>query len=73
MLITATNKPVMIRYKASGKLYAGNSGEADPSQSYGPFDEMRLEVGASFETGDANVLGVSELGDAPDMAGVEAP
>jgi hypothetical protein len=60
MLITATNKPVVVRFKDPNKSYASNGGEQDQA-NVGPFDEKRIEVGESFETGDAAIVGAAEL------------
>lgn len=60
MVITASRKPLVIRYRSPDKLYSSAAGEADMGLN-APFDEMRLEVGQSFETGDLEILSIAEL------------
>ena len=60
MVITASRKPLVIRYRSPDKFYASAAGEADQA-SNAPFDEMHLEVGESFETGDLVILSIVEL------------
>lgn len=67
MRITATNCPLVIRYRSKDRYYSSSGGEADPSGS--PFDEVILPIGQVWEGIDVSVIGLEELGAAPQMAG----
>lgn len=68
MKIVATNKPVIVRFKADGKSYSP-VGEAYDGTGSGPFDEVIVQPGDEFDTTGVTLVSapVEQTGTAPDF------
>jgi hypothetical protein len=67
MRIIATARPLVVRFRLNSQTYSSQDAEA--TGEFKPFDETVVPAYQTFELVDGSIVGIEELGGAPQQGG----